>query len=102
MQRLYIDYRVLHCVLLYAESSCLFYSVLYSKLQLNCYFITTFNKNQQVHESARKECAPLLTLLPTGGLWTVDCVLCTACLALAAVAGAGAGAGAEAGAGAGA
>lgn len=34
----------------------LFYSVLHSELQLNCYFITTFNKNQQVHESARKEC----------------------------------------------
>lgn len=82
---------------LYAEPSYLFYSVLYSKLQLNCYFITTFNKNQQVHESARKECPPLLTVLPTGGLWTVDCVPC-----LAAVAGAEAGAGTGARAGAGA
>lgn len=47
-----------------------FYFVPHSKLQLNCYFITTFNKNQQVHESARKELvlraedsrAPLLLL----------------------------------------
>lgn len=57
----------------------LFYSVLHSELQLNCYFITTFNKNQQVHETARKEWSCLPAWLPALVCCPSVCVLCAPC-----------------------